>query len=138
MDDGHLNKKHATEIATCCFTSEEVNSLIDKIKQLGINGYRRPNGKYPRIYFSVEETKKLSKAIAPYVVPSMNYKLLPEHRNIPKTLVKFGEQPFYDTFDLIRCEELERKTKWVYCIDVEKHHNFKVISYSGVVHNCSL
>ena len=136
MDDGHLNKRtNASEIATCCYSKEEVDLLIDKIKQLSIEGYRRPNSKYSRITFSTEETKKLSKAIAPYVIPSMNYKLIPEHRSIPKTLVEFGEQPFYDTFNLIRCEELERKTKWVYCIDVEGHHNF--VTHSGVAHNCS-
>lgn len=135
MDDGHLNKKLSAEIATCCFAAEEVDLLIEKIKSLGIDCYRRPNGKYPRIYFRVDDTKKLSEVISPYVVPIMDYKLLPEHRNKQKSILNFGVRPFYDTFDLIRCELLERKTKTVYCIDVDQHHNF--ITHSGVVHNCS-
>jgi hypothetical protein len=135
MDDGSISKKRNSQIATCCFTKEEVDLLIEEIKRLGINCYRRKNDKYPRIYFSVEETIKLCKAIAPYIIPSMDYKILPEYRLEAKIILETKERPFYDTFDLIRCDKLETKTKYVYCIDVEDHHNF--ITHSGVVHNCS-
>jgi hypothetical protein len=136
MDDGHLklNKKLA-EIATCGFTNEEVDLLIDKIHELGIKCYRRENSKYPRIYFSIEQTKVLSEKIAPYVVESMNYKILDQHRFVKKIKLNTKQEIFYDTFDLIRCEKLENTTKYVYCIDVENYHNF--ITHSGVVHNCS-
>jgi hypothetical protein len=136
MDDGHLklNKKLA-EIATCGFTKEEVDLLVDKIHELGIKCYRRKSGKYPRIYFSVEQTRILSEKIAPYVIESMNYKILDQHRFIKKIQLNTKQEIFYDTFDLIRCDKLEKITKLVYCIDVEDHHNF--ITHSGVVHNCS-
>jgi hypothetical protein len=65
----------------------------------------------------------------------MDYKLLPEYRLENKKNLHTEKRPFYDHFDLIRCENLEAKTKYVYCIDVDKYHNF--ITHSGVVHNCS-
>jgi len=136
MDDGHLklNKKLA-EIATCGFTNEEVDLLMDKIHELGIKCYRRKGSKYPRIHFSVDQTKVLSEKIAPYVIESMNYKILDQHRFVKKFKLDTKQEIFYDTFDLVRCEKLEKATKLVYCIDVDDHHNF--ITHSGVVHNCS-
>ena len=135
MDDGSLRQeKKLAEIATC-FTKEEVDLLIARIKELGINCYRRENSKYPRIYFNVKETIKLCNAIAPYIISSMDYKLLPEYRLENKNKLNLEERSFYDTFDLIRCEKLEKTTKYVYCIGVEKYNNF--MTHSGVAHNCS-
>lgn len=135
MDDGSINKKRLAEIATCGFKPEEVDILIKKIKSLGIDCYRRPNGRWPRIYFGRDGTNSLIEKISPYILQEFDYKIYEKHRLENKVKLDRKELPFYDTFDLIRCEKLENTTKYVYCIDVENHHNF--ITHSGVVHNCS-
>lgn len=58
-----------------------------------------------------------------------------EKLDIANHKIHSGTTLFYDAFDLIKCSKLEKKTKWVYCIDVAEHHNF--ITHSGIVHNCS-
>jgi uracil-DNA glycosylase family 4 len=134
MDDGYIKqKKKIAEIATCDFSAAEVDLLISKIKELGIECYRRPNSKYPRIYFDVPNTEKLSAAIACYVDQSLDYKLLPLHRLITKTTLCHEEEPFFDSYNLIR-QEFKEKQKWTYCIDVKEYGNF--ITRSGVAHNC--
>lgn len=135
MDDGSINKKRLAEIATCGFTTEEVDVIIDKIKSLGIPCYRRSNVRWPRIYFDREGTNVLMEKISPYIIEGFDYKIYKEHRLESKRKLSTNKRPFYDTFDLVRCEKLENITKHVYCIDVEKYHNF--ITHSGVVHNCS-
>lgn len=138
MDDGCLKLTKNTynaEIATCCFTQEEVDLIIDAIKKLGVNCYRRESDKYPRIHFDTINTNKLSQLISPYIPSCMDRKTLPRHRLSSKKELDKQPIPFFDEFDLIRCEDKEVKNKTVYCIDVEDHHNF--ITHSGVVHNCS-
>jgi hypothetical protein len=34
-------------------------------------------GKYPCLYFSVDETRKLMDVVRPYIIPSLSYKTLP-------------------------------------------------------------
>lgn len=135
MDDGHLRPKKISEIATCNFEEEDVKLLIRVIeKRFSICGYLRQNSQYPRIHFGVENTTKLSEIIAPFVPESMEYKLLPEHRTIPKVVLDLTPEPFFDEFEIVRRTDCEVKSKSVYCISVEEFENF--ITRSGVVHNC--
>lgn len=131
MDDGHLTKKQVwSEIATCCFTKKEVEKLVAAIDRLGVV-CTISKGKYPRIYINAENTRRLSKMIAPYVHQTMNYKLLPEDREVPKIALDMTDKPYFDEWEIVRSDYTP---KWVYCIDVAEHHNF--ITTSGVVHNC--
>jgi uracil-DNA glycosylase family 4 len=133
MDDGHRNKKNLCEIATCSFSPPEVDLLIDKINTIGIKSYRRPNSKYPRVYFDKPNSEKLCETIKDFVVPCMGYKLLPAFRgNFQNSVSNDKDIPFYDAFDLV--ERKDKTYNKVYCIDVDEFHNF--ITHSGVVHNC--
>ena len=133
MDCGDLQTDesyYTAYISAIDFEESEIELLVGKIKEIGINCRHEDS----IIYFDKEQTTLLSKEIAPYVIPEFNYKLKVNHREIPKQLISHGTQPFYDNFDLVRCESKE-KCKSVYCIDVAEFHNF--ITNSGVVHNCS-
>jgi uracil-DNA glycosylase len=139
MDDGYLRLRPPrvplAEIATCAFTNAEVELLIAKISEFGVQGYTLPGRRYPRIYFDAKNTARLSQLIAPYVVESMSYKLMPEHRTIPKAALGYGNEPFYDAFVVLPAAPVySRSCKTVYCLGVEPYGNF--ITLSGVVHNC--
>jgi hypothetical protein len=84
MDDGYMRiregRRPLAEIATCNFTFEEVELLSNRIKTLGVISYaKKDSNGYPRLFFSADETKKLSAMIAPYVHDSMKYKVMNEH-----------------------------------------------------------
>lgn len=137
MDDGYLKQTKNTftsEIATCCFNIECVKKLVSRIKSMGID-CKISKSKYPRIIFNSENTKKLSKMISPYVVKSMDYKVLEKDRKTKKKKLNTDEIPFYDTFSLHRCGDKEPFCKTVFCIEVEKYNNF--MTHSGIVKNCS-
>jgi uracil-DNA glycosylase family 4 len=139
MDDGYLrirpDRSPLAEIATCCFSRTEAELLLDKIKELTIGGYIVQKQSYPRIHFDVENTVRLSRLIAPYVPEAMNYKLLPEHREISKQDLRTDVEPFFDRYRIVSVADAYTKhCRTVYCIDVERYGNF--ITSSGVVHNC--
>jgi len=69
MDDGSKNI-----ISTNSFSEESINILIDWIKEnLGVTGKRTCQN---IIYFTIEEYKKLSKLVEPFIIESMKYKLI--------------------------------------------------------------
>ncbi len=136
MDDGWTRNKStsrpATVLCTCGFSKEENEALASRIKELGIP-CKVTNYTYPRIDFNVEQTELLSALVAPYICPSMNYKLCPQDRSVTKARWKLDQEPFYDSFRLVRVNPLECEPT-VYCLTVEPYNNF--ITISGVVHNC--
>src|SRR5262249_12780223 len=97
--------------------------------------YTLPHRRYLRISFDKENTARLSQLIAPYVVECLNYKLIPEHRAIPKVAIGGAPEPFYDTFSVEPAAPVySRSCQTVYCLSVEPFNNF--VTLSGVVHNC--
>jgi uracil-DNA glycosylase family 4 len=139
MDDGYMRLRPGraplAEIATCCFTRDEVELLLRAIRELGVHGYTLPNKRYPRALFDAENTALLSHLIAPYVLESMDYKLIPEHRALPKATLSAGQEAFYDSFTVQTAAPLySRSCKTVYCLSIERYGNF--LTTSGVVHNC--
>lgn len=138
MDDGHMrfrpSRSPLAEIATCCFREEDLHLLIAAISKLGIQGYLRSGAARRRIHFDVQNTAILSKLIAPYVVESMNYKLLPEHRGIGKTAPRYEVVPYFDSFEVLSpAPSYTRLCRTVYCLGVKGYGNF--ITHSGVVRN---
>ena len=138
MDDGYMRirppRKPSAEIATCSFSKPDIEILLKGIKNLGINAYTRNN----RIFFDVEATKKLSKLIAPYVPPSMRWKIHPEIEKkvaYQPSLYKKKTLPevLYDQVDVSKINHMGTD-KTFFCIDVEDTHNF--VTTGGVVHNC--
>lgn len=135
MDDGNMHlSQQRSQIAVCSFEDEDVDRLVARIKELGIDCKRKKYGGYNRIIFNKESSRILSEKISPYVIPELQYKLLPEHQNNEMTPLTSELGIFYDDFTLLDVPELEAKSKYVYCIEVDQG-NF--LTHSGIAHNCS-
>ena len=87
------------------------------------------------LQFTVEGTRSLHKLIAPYIHPSMEYKLLPEYRNQfieiktePCEQFKPVEMPIINIYDKPKTKSMNR-----FDIEVEGNHNYVVDNV--VVHN---
>lgn len=88
MDDGSFSR-NKIDISTYSFSLEEIIFLqdcFDKLFDIEVKYYRDRDKGY-RIYFNQNETKKLTKIISPYIIPSMMYKINSQPRNdwIPAT-----------------------------------------------------
>jgi uracil-DNA glycosylase len=138
MDDGHLGmrppRQPSAEIATCCFTAEDLTILRNGLARLGLDAIVRAG----RLHFNVFETRRLSEMIAPFVPPTMRYKLHPDaerDRPFDPTLFKRDTpEVLFDEVDLVETTNLPRTDTTFFCIDVDETHNF--VTAGGVVHNC--
>ncbi len=79
LDDGTFDGDRENRCSICCagMTLEKQGLLVDHLRSLGIPATLVAGG---RINFGIEATRLFHEMIAPYVHPSMEYKLLPEHR----------------------------------------------------------
>lgn len=138
MDDGSLSAKSA-RINTQGRDLETVKSMVKLLKmQFGLDCKAIPTAKGPVIDFSIQQTKLLCSLISKYVIPSMQYKLLPEYRG------KFENwMPDSKDFGITKVETISQSKLWgrrpsatrfVYCLDVEENHNF--LAGNILVHNC--
>jgi hypothetical protein len=138
MDDGYTrvraNRRPLAEIATCGFDDGDIAYLLDGLAALGLPA-KELRG---RIYFDVDGTRKLSELIAPFVPPSMRYKLDPEVSEQipfdPSRLQPGPREVTYDFVDIQDVTEEPRTDTTFFCLDVEETHNF--VTAGGVVHNC--
>jgi uracil-DNA glycosylase family 4 len=140
MDDGHLRvrpgKRPLAEIATYRFSEEDHRVLAMGLARLGLA--TRIRGTNQKLVFGVPETVSLSEVIAPYVPPSMRYKLHPEvAARVPfdPTLLALEDaEVLYDEADVTDVTDHYRSDVTFFCIDVEETNNF--VTTGGVVHNC--
>jgi uracil-DNA glycosylase family 4 len=138
MDDGYTRirppRQPGAEIATCGFPEEDLAILIRGLGRLGLTA-KAARG---RIYFSVPATRALSEVIAPYVPPSMRYKLHPDVSARvaydPGLLEPGNPLVLYDAVNTEDVTDRPRPDTTFFCIDVEQTHNF--VTSGGVVHNC--
>jgi uracil-DNA glycosylase len=139
MDDGYTRireggRRPLAEIATNAFSDADLQVLISGLARLGLpaKASRR------RLYFDVNATERLSELIAPYVPPSMRYKLDPDvEARVAFDSGRFDRGPVTVMYDEVEVEDItDRKRDDVtfFCIDVEDTHNF--VTAGGVVHNC--
>ncbi len=137
LDDGYLRvrdgRRPVAEIATCSFSERDLKVLVAGLKRLGIDARERRG----RLHFSAHATRLLSELIAPYVPPSMRYKLHPDVRAIAQldgtALVPGPPEVMYDDVIVREVNHVGTDTTF-FCIDVEETHNF--VTAGGVVHNC--
>jgi uracil-DNA glycosylase family 4 len=140
MDDGHLRvrpgKRPLAEIATYRFSEEDHRVLAMGLARLGLA--TRIRGTNQKLVFGVPETVSLSEVIAPYVPPSMRYKLHPEVAARvpfdPTLLAPEDAEVLYDEADVTDVTGHYRSDVTFFCIDVEETNNF--VTTGGVVHNC--
>ena len=139
MDDGYTRirpggRQPLAEIATVGFSEEDLQILLRGLARLGLPA-KALRG---RLYFDVPTTKALSERIAPYLPPSMRYKLHPEvASSVPfdPSLLQPGEpEVLYDEAEVEDVTDRPRSDTTFFCIDVEETHNF--VTTGGVVHNC--
>ena len=136
MDDGHLNVRHRprAEIATVGFSDADRQVLLRGLQRLGLPA----KASRQRLYFDVPTTRRLSELIAPYVPPSMRYKLHPEvESQVPFDPTRLQPGPietFYDDVEIEDVTDRPHHDRTFFCIDVEETHNF--VTAGGVVHNC--
>jgi uracil-DNA glycosylase family 4 len=138
MDDGYLRvrpgRRPRAEIATVCFSDQDIQSLLHGLARLGITA-KALRG---RIHFDVDATETLSQSIAPYVPPSMRYKLHPDvEPRLPFAPERLAAGPARVMFDAVEVEDVtsrERADRTFFCLDVKETHNF--VTAGGVVHNC--
>jgi uracil-DNA glycosylase family 4 len=138
MDDGHTRirppRQPSSEIATVGFDDADLQVLLEGLKSLGLTAIALRG----RIHFDIAATRELSRRIAPFVPPSMRYKLHPEvEAEIPYDLTRWTPGPTEVLYDEVEIEDITdrpRNDRTFFCIDVEGTHNF--VTSGGVVHNC--
>ncbi len=138
MDDGYTRirppRQPLAEIATVGFDEADLQVLLAGLQRLGLAA-KASRG---RVYFDVSATRELSRMIAPFVPPSMRYKLHPEvDAEIPFDAAawEIGEpEVVYDEVEIEDVTDRPRADTTFFCIDVEETHNF--VTAGGVVHNC--
>jgi uracil-DNA glycosylase family 4 len=139
MDDGYCRirgggRKPLAEIAAVGFSDADRQVLLRGLQRLGLPA-KASRG---RIFFDVATTRTLSELIAPYVPPSMRYKLVPDvEQSVPFTPDRLKAGPRRVAYDAVEVEDVTAKMgadRTFFCIDVEDTHNF--VTAGGVVHNC--
>jgi uracil-DNA glycosylase len=139
MDDGYCRirgggRRPLAEIASVGFSDKDRQVLLRGLDRLGLPA-KATRG---RIYFDVATTRRLSELIAPYVPPSMRYKLVPEIEATmpfdPGAVVPGPPRVAYDEVEVKDVTDRMRADRTFFCIDVEGTHNF--VTAGGVVHNC--
>lgn len=140
MDDGHTRirpgRKPISEIAACGFEDADVDLLCQWLEDWGVPGRRTTRN---RISFGAAATRRLSQLIAPYMPPSMRYKLHPDiEASIPYDASRWSVGDVHTWYDDVEVtEETDRheaKQPPFFCLDVDDTHNF--VTTAGVVHNC--
>lgn len=146
MDDGSLqiSKKNiinGAKIHTESFDEKSVVRLINKLKNMGIDGLLSWEKRRPIIRFRSKEARKLIDLIAPHCHSSMNYKLnknsLTETNKWDCGVLNFGYSKVTSVGDYSYNPKKEYK-KHLFDIEVEDNHNF-IVGSSGagfVAHNC--
>lgn len=139
MDDGYTRirgggRRPLAEIATVSFSDADLQVLLRGLGRLGLAA----KASRKRLYFDVPTTEHLCELIAPYVPPSMRYKLVPEvAERVPfdsERLDRGSTVVLYDDVEVEDITDRERADVTFFCIDVEGTHNF--VTAGGVVHNC--
>ena len=139
MDDGYCRvrgggRRPLAEIATNGFSDADRQVLLHALRRLGLPA----TASRGRIYFGVVATRRLSELIAPYVPPSMRYKLVPDvAATVPfaaDRLERGAPRVLFDEVEVEDVTDRPRADTTFFCLDVEGTHNF--VTAGGVVHNC--
>jgi len=134
MDDGTFDSERQNRCSICCpaFPLEKQQAMVRWFQQQGIAATLDGRG---RINFGVTETPKLHALIAPFVHPSMDYKLLPEYRGrfvpLETTAQRTSKAVPLPIVDIHVKPETRGKNR--FDLEVEGNHSYVVDGV--VVHN---
>lgn len=150
-DDGCLHKKtennidyYSYRLHTEGFKKEDTEKLLTILQtKFGLTGNIRKRENCEGYIINIgtkNSVSKLSSLIAPYLINSMRYKVLPEHREVSYLLKDVEFKTEYKTVFLDDITLNEPATTlpvkdylWKYDITVDTYHNF--IAGGTVVHN---
>ena len=139
LDDG-CRQNNAATFCTERYSKKDVKKLVSELRKFGLEPTINTSRSRLRIYIgSTGNSERLFNLIAPFVPPSMQYKLPEQYRQ--KFDVKLWDCGKADRFTdevvvkLGNPKNRRDKYEWVYCIDVEDNHNF--ISKNIIMHNCT-
>ncbi|HEX5439576.1 MAG TPA: hypothetical protein VFW76_01730, partial [Ktedonobacterales bacterium] len=136
LDDGTFDKERENRCSISCpgIPVEKQELLVARLREMGVPAVLGARG---RINFSIEATRIFHEMIAPYVHPSMAYKLIPEFRGRFKPL----EMPIEPhrkavAMPVISIEEKPREgDKATHRFDIEVEGNHTYLVDHVVVHN---
>lgn len=144
MDDGSLShnvdQEDRASLATCSFTIEENNILLEAIARLGIIGTQYFDGKYNRIRFDIRNSEKLFLTVAPYVPPCMQRKLPERYRGFNGFLpiVENTYKPLIVEQEISSIEKVKPASQGKdadrFDLETETHNYF---ANNVLVHNCN-
>jgi len=142
MDGGHLYKAENGGSLWSFATNEYLSKLLsEKLNSMGLATKVQKVRTYYKIILNKYSIIKLSEYIAPFVHPSMQYKICSVHRQLAGTYLWNNEYPKYTVKPFTKVEEIPNSEQKVYDIEVEDNHNFLVTNSVNnkshlVVHNC--
>jgi RNA ligase (TIGR02306 family) len=146
MDDGSLSHSDKQEdraaFATCGFSEESVNNLLDSLTLNGIKGVKYQADGYWRIRLNRDAAEIFFTIVAPYIHPSMRYKLPIYFQDVPFVHAVTKEGPGIDqlieqtvfSINPVGKQTLRKINKTKYDLETETH-NF--IADGVLVHNSS-
>ena len=125
-----------SEICIADFRRSDGVRAVEALRKKGLDCTLTRTGRPLRILFGAKATYELGRRIAKFVPPSMQYKIHPDHRGrFDGSFYKAAPRVvFYakGRAERVRSDPGNR----VYCIDVDKTHNF--MTTAATVHNCRI
>ncbi len=142
LDDGHLsirggNTRPRADIGCSSYSWDDIRWVADRMNERGYTCTVRGQGgssNGPRIFFTVDGTDALMRAIGKYVPDSMRYKVTDAAPAFDSRAWDLGAPGRFIDEAVVEAGPHGRTT--AYCIDVEETHNF--VTAGMVVHNCTL
>jgi phosphate starvation-inducible protein PhoH len=142
MDDGNIYKTlNGGSLWVFPLSLELTTYLRDKLNSMGLEAsIHLVKNKYYKININKKSIYFLSKEIAPFVHPTLSYKILPEFRNLCGTYTWSNNLKNYTVKSFTKITNID-VPETVYDIEVKDNNNFVIrnssLSTSGlVVHNC--
>lgn len=138
LDDGCIRagRTPLAEFATCAFSSEDLDVLLDALWVNGLEGYKQRG----RICLNAHNTELMVQMISPFVPSSMRYKLGTSKWLFPFDASWWDYEPPVPLYAPALVSEytgeLSEKSRSVYCLSVDGTNNF--VTPAGVVHNCGI
>lgn len=137
VSNGTSNKlwKPFVALSTDGFSESDVDLLVTRLKEMGIDSKKIPFRKYFRI--KILDHDAFFSAIAPHVHETLAYKLPEEYRSNVGKVYPSKKKLDYTVTQVTEVKEIKGNKKYskLYDIEVENTHNF--VANNTLVHNCT-
>jgi hypothetical protein len=135
MDDGGLANRDYVNLAIGKKSVKEAELMLKELSTKGFNFYKLKHGESWVLQLARKnECNEFFRRIAPYVIPSMRYKLPKRFRTIPFKEFMWNQVEVTTYWNNITTSFIKSLYKTVYCLSVEDTENF--VTLAGTTHNC--